>query len=259
MTAHPTDHVKLNNAPLKRVICQVRFPPLLGFGPTGVRPFQKAIEDEYPDVETERVLAGLHVLGAETTPTTIDLKEVFRFVAADGHTRVTLTEDFLSLETTAYSRFPDFLANWEQVLRAAIQTMELRRQARLGLRFTNVIEQEHAETLDQWSGLIEDHLLTDVRYTAELFSGATFASQHMIRLTTSTGAVAFRHGYPSLPGEELPAGYFLDIDNYDDRPTVIDVERHRERLVAWDHQSYQLLHGSVTQTLWESFKPEGGQ
>jgi uncharacterized protein (TIGR04255 family) len=191
------------------------------------------------------------------------MKDVYRFSAIEGHTRVGLSEDFIALETIQYNRFTDFAQRWERLMRMSMETLGIRRRARLGLRFINVIEREGGggdETVDSWAGSIRDHLLTSVRGTARSLSATAQLAQQTVLLATDAGKVTFRHGCPPPPEENLPAaGYLIDIDNYDDEPILIDLEHDRKRLAAWDHQSYQLLRGSVTTGLWASFEPEGEQ
>ncbi len=256
MTADAIRHVKLQRAPLKRAICQLRFPTVLGFSASVVRPFQQAVEDEYPSVRVDRVIVGVGSSGVDSPPPQVDLKDVYRFSVIEGDTVVAIADDFLSLETSNYDRFAHFSARWERVVRLACETLGLRYQARLGLRYTNIVENHAPEVVEGWAGLIRDHLLLPVKAISAPIEATALAEQHVIRAMTAHGGIVFRHGFPSPPEDHLPAGYLIDIDNYDDTPKRIDIPGHLAQLASWDHQSYALLRSSVTDALWGSFGPE---
>ena len=251
-------HVKLQQAPLKRVICQLRFPTILGFSASTMRPFQQAIEDSYPLIHVEKVIVGVAIMGADVNPTQVDIKDVFRFAVADGDTTVAVSEDFISLETTNYDRFTHFSERWEGLMTSALATLGVRHQARLGLRYTNIIERDTAaDTIDTWTGVIQEHLLRPIQAISAPIGATAFAEQHVVRANTEHGGIVFRHGFPTPPEEQLPIGYMLDIDNYDDKPKTIAIPQHLVQLAQWDHQSYALLRASVSDAQWASFGPEG--
>lgn len=250
-------HVKLRNAPLKRMICQLRYPPELGFGASVVRPLQKALADDYPNATSQQAVWGV-TLGPDGKPVTFDVREVFRFASENETAVVQVTSEFLAFETTAYSRFPDFAARWQKILRAAIQVLELRKQQRLGLRYTNVIERQDTRTVSDWRGLIQDHLLASALHMAASSDAVPLSSEQSLVLQTAQGTCLFRHGFPNLStlNEPLQPGYILDIDSYDDHLQDINIDQHMALLSAWNHQSYRLLQSAVSDELWASFNPE---
>lgn len=250
-------HVKLMNAPLKRMICQLRYPPELGFSATVVRPLQKKLANEYPNATIDQAVAGV-TLAPDGKPVKFDIKDVFRFTAEDEATTVQVTSDFIAFETANYSRFPDFAGRWHRIITAAVDILDLRKQQRLGLRYTNVIERPNITTVIGWRGLIRDHLLDASVQLSGLCDATASAAEQTIILQTSQGTCLLRHGFPALStlNEPIPQGYILDIDSYDERLQDIDIDRQMAMLDAWNHQSYQLLHGAVSDELWASFAPE---
>ncbi len=251
------EHRKLRNAPLKRMICQLRYPPVLGFSALAVRPLQKALEDEYPNLTVDQAVLGV-TLAPDGKPVKFDMRDVFRFATEDGTTVVQVTSDFIAFETANYSRFPDFADRWRRIIGATVQAFELRKQQRLGLRYTNVIEQPNIESASAWKGLIRDHLLAAVADTTRSCDAVASATEQNIVLQTSQGTCMFRHGFPALSAinQPIPPGYVLDIDSYDERLQDINIEAQMAMLDAWNHQSYRLLRGAVSDELWASFNPE---
>ena len=249
--------VRLGRSPLRRVVCQLRFPRELGFDASLVRPFQKALASEYPHATPERVVAGV-TLGPDGKPMEFDIKDVFRFQAEDRATTVQIADESVSLETTAYAGFHDFGARWRQVLDAAIQALDLRTQVRLGLRYTNAIEDAGIAELADWRGRIDDDLLDAATALASAEGGRAVAGEGSVLLRLPEGLCAFRHGFPRLTGvadTPVPA-YVVDIDSYDERTLQIDVEAQLATLSIWNHRSVRLLRGAVSDALWASFEPE---
>lgn len=141
LIAKPPDEVPLRPAPLVRVIAQVRFPPILSIGDRSfVGHFQEAIREKYPILQSEQT-HGL-ILGSQGL-TPIEPQVIWRFTDASGNWRVSLTSDFLSLETIAYSSRTDFLARLESVLLALDIHIKPLIVERFGLRYIDrIISQE---------------------------------------------------------------------------------------------------------------------
>jgi len=250
-------HVRLGNSPLRRIVCQMRYPVELGFDATVVRPLQKQLATYYPQAASERAVTGI-VLAPDGTPARIDVKEVFRFISEDETSIVQITDEFVALETTAYSRFEDFADRWKRIVSAVAEAIDVRKQTRLGLRYTNVIERPNVNSVSEWHGLISQHLLTSVTEVSAVGGGVSIQFEQTILIETSTGVCALRHGYPRISAANMPipAGYVIDVDSYSEQQRDIDTREQTEILSAWNNQSYQLLRSSVTSQLWESFEPE---
>jgi len=248
--------VRLGRSPLRRVVCQLRYPRELGFDASLARPFQKALAPDYPHATPERVVAGI-TLGPEGKPVDFDIKDVFRFQSEDGATTVQLADEFVALETTAYAGFRDFGARWRGVLDAAVRALDLRTQVRLGLRYTNAVEDARIDDLAGWRGHVADWLLDASAALAAGEGGRAVAGEGSVLLRLPDGLCAFRHGFPRLGGvADSPApAYILDIDSYDERTLPIDAEAQLATLSDWNHRSVRLLRGAVTDALWASFEP----
>jgi hypothetical protein len=100
----PPSEVPLKNAPLLRVIAQVRFPTLLAVRSADrVSGFQDAVRDRYPYLEQENV--AVFPPGLISVPDGGHDRVVhWRFWDEQRHWRTTLNQDFLAIETTAYER-----------------------------------------------------------------------------------------------------------------------------------------------------------
>ena len=120
--AAPPAEVPLANAPLIRVIAQVRFPLVVAVEQREfIAPFQEAVRARYPVLRQEQT-QGLVLSAGGVAPA--PAQTAWRFSDLDGHWRVSLTPDFLALETTSYTRRSDFLFRLREVVTALEEHVE---------------------------------------------------------------------------------------------------------------------------------------
>lgn len=201
------DEVPLANAPLIRVIAQVRFPEILSVEqPNFVAPFQKAICAEYP------------VLRQEQIPTAVPERQhtAWRFSDASGAWRVSLTPQFLALETTKYTSRSDFFSRLRDAVTALGEHIEPSQVDRLGVRY-----------IDRITGADVDNIKDLVRPEVRGLAGtkiaahaAHFLSETMFDLATRNALVVARWG-------QLPPGATLDpaaIEPSTEKSWILDVD-----------------------------------
>lgn len=140
----PPAEVPLKNAPLVRVIAQLRFPLIASVDKRDfIAPFQEAIRREYPVLRPEQsrslVFGPAGVVDARSSNT-------WRFDDPKGW-RVSLAPEFLSLETTRYTSRDDFLARFEQVLVALREHVNPHVTDRLGIRYIDRVTGTNLEDL----------------------------------------------------------------------------------------------------------------
>src|SRR5262249_53345171 len=108
LVAPPPAEVPLANAPLVRVIAQVRFPLVVAVEQREfIAPFQEAVRAKYPVLRQEQTQG---VLLSPAGVASVPAQTAWRFSDIEGHWRVSLTPDFLALETTSYTSRSDFLS-----------------------------------------------------------------------------------------------------------------------------------------------------
>jgi uncharacterized protein (TIGR04255 family) len=153
LIASPPEEVPLKAAPIVRVIAQVRFPPILSIKESSfVASFQEAIRDKFPILRPEQSHGFiLGTQGFEPAEPSI----IWRFMDIDGNWRVSLTSDFVSLETTNYLSRSDFLERLEGILIAVNTHIKPQVIERLGLRY---IDQIKGEDLTQLSNLVRPEI-----------------------------------------------------------------------------------------------------
>ncbi len=125
--------VPLRNAPLARVIAQVRFPLVIAVEKREfVAPFQQAVQARYPVLRQEQAQAFVFGPGG---PGIAQQQTAWRFTDVAGLWRLSLTPEFLAIETSAYESRSDFLARLGEALGALEQCVAPKLVDRLGLRY----------------------------------------------------------------------------------------------------------------------------
>ncbi len=153
LIAPPPEEVPLKDAPLIRVIAQVRFPPILSIEKKDfVGSFQEAIREKYPILQPEQTQTfALEVKGA-VQPT---VQLTWRFIDTADSWRVSLATNFMALETTAYSSRRDFLERLEHILIALDKSFKPQRIERFGLRY---IDRLVGQDLQDISSLVKPEI-----------------------------------------------------------------------------------------------------
>lgn len=255
--ADSKEHIKLHKAPLCRAICQMQFYQLFDLNDEKVSLIQKALLDEYPNASRARVVIGFEEEDNEQAlkPT---ISSLYRFSALEGQPTISLTDRSVSLETTVYKRFADFSARWEVITNLLEKDLGVRYQSRLGFRYTNVVRKQKASSVLDWQGTICDSFLAAEIGIAKLNGSTAKLAQHQVSFSMSQGAFLVRYGSSPPPDDpNLPEGFLIDIDTYDDEPKRVDFDQQKHILAQWNHAMYRILRWSVTDDQWVKFEPEG--
>ena len=143
---HPTlvREVPLPVTPLARVIAQARFPIILSVrNPDKVAAFQEDLREIYPHLSEEQV----HSIGL-TASQMPNVRQGLIWRLADSEQsprwRVSLGEDFVSVETSDYDGRQDFLDRLRAVLAAVENAFKPAGAQRLGLRYIDRLTGEAA-------------------------------------------------------------------------------------------------------------------
>lgn len=184
----------------------------------------------------------------------VNTSEVFKLQTAARDWTVTATSSFISIETTNYRRFADFLERWCAVFDAACEALDLKLQTRIGLRYQNQIDlpDASASTLQR---AISAPLLGPVashRLTTE-----PVASFQEVQLSLGDARCTLRHGLQLTPAGSPT--YLLDIDVFDEHTLEInDHEDHFKQLESFNELAWEIFEWSVTPEQFALFSPEGG-
>lgn len=196
LLARPTQEVTLKDAPLVRVLTQLRFPKILSIPKEEfVAPFQEAIREEYPVLrleEGQEVLFGSGGVEARAI-------KVWRFHDLQENWRVSLGTDFLALETTAYTSRSDFVGRFARVAQALKDHIDPKTVDRLGVRY---IDRIHGDALSNIDAFVRPEMAGILSTNLGDFAQQSI-SETFLRVPDAPWAMSVRWG-------KLPAGATLD-------------------------------------------------
>ena len=131
----PAPHRQLKDAPLIRVLCQVRWPNTANFDLDHVaRVLAAKVGEYYPVLDRKDEVEFIFTpQGVSQKPT----GAIHLLSSADDAWTVSLGGNFLALETSAYRGHQDFLQRLEVLLEALVGAAQIPQCTRLGYRYTN--------------------------------------------------------------------------------------------------------------------------
>ena len=242
----PPEEVALKRAPLVRVLGQIMFPIIAKLAQQNeIAAFQDRIRSKYPLLNPEQVHHIEMTPGAEPR---VRADVIWRFASADRVWRVSLSTNFVSLETTAYTSRQEFVERLTDIARALEATVDPKLVLRVGVRYINRIE---GDALDRLAELIKPEVL------GVLQTPFKDAAEHLITesmLRTEEGQLLARWG-------SLPAGatvdpqaldpittpsWILDLDLFALEQGPFEADAIGARVLAFARRQYAVFRFVIT-------------
>lgn len=246
-----SDYKKLENQPLKFVLAEFRFSPVLQIAEFIPR-IQEALRKRYP-IPKKKSEQAIQIQPDGVAVSKIDS---WAFISADKKSAVDVNQERLLYITTDYPRFEGFSASCEHALAMLMEIVEPNLIFRIGLRYGDLIKVNETETLSE---LVTDHFgypqplhgLGSARHqTVELF------------LSTDMGGLAIRtlyglHNLTCLPDVQgLPVA--ISADSEASERLVLDFDHFWEagdESVNFDTadvlQKLSALHETSREAFWK--------
>jgi uncharacterized protein (TIGR04255 family) len=249
------DQPRLNFAhnPLKTVVWQMRFPPLLAVNdPIFAAKFQAAIRADYPIAEPRANHANVTVGEGASPGESGGGAWHFRDEASEWV--VALHQDFLSLETSNYIRFEDFRTRLERLLDTVEDELKPSHVTRLGLRYVDEIRPPNARNPADFTRYLNQDLIGVVA-GKELASYVIDALQ-LIRLEVSPYNMTIRHGFVGPQAEHPDAPFYLiDTDAYELGTHPYSRTHCLERSEEFKRYCWNVFRQSIRDDLLPLLKP----
>jgi uncharacterized protein (TIGR04255 family) len=227
LTASTPEEIPLQNAPLVRVIAQVRFPLITSIEKQDfIASFQEAIRKTYPILRSER-MHGVIFNSQGASPA--QSNTIWRFHDKEDKWRVSLASDFAALETVAYSSRHDFLQRLQHVLSALETEIDPLNVDRLGLRYIDRIEKIDNQDLKM---LVRPELAGIAATEIGKFALQSL-SETMFLFPDSKEKLMARWG-------QLPPKTTIDpatIEPIDDSSWILDLDMFREESRTFETQT----------------------
>jgi uncharacterized protein (TIGR04255 family) len=253
-TDPPPPEVPLTNAPLVRVIGQLRFPLVAAIEQRDfIAPFQEAIRSRYPILrqeQTQQLLFGANIAAPVRSTNT-----AWRFNSEDGHWRVSLTSDFLALETTKYTSRNDFLERFKTIIEALASRIDPKLVDRFGVRY---IDRISGDALADIARLVRPEVRGLIGTPAA--ASITHAISETVFADNDTQALV-RWGLlpPNVtvdPAAIEPSGapsWILDLDMFSTAPVPFSIDRVMTDARRYTERMYTFFRWAVTDEFLRHF------
>lgn len=253
----PTE-VPLKNAPLVRVVAQVRFPLITAIGDQQfIAPFQEALRKIYPVLRPERI-QGV-IFGPEGAIPTQE-EQVWRFFDVEDHWRISLAPDFVAVETTKYQSRNDLLSRFRVVLEALKEHIGPELIDRIGLRYVDRVSGDDYSKLSEFIrpeilGIVGHSLSEHALHS--LSETALKVPQHEAIIKTRWGRIPRRGSVDPTVIEPIEEdSWILDLDMFSKETRHFDVDDLSKRTKDFAERLYAFFRWAVTD---EFLKHYGGK
>ena len=208
----PPPEVHLPRSPLVNVLCQMRFPVVASLEQKDfIAPFQEAIRHQYPTLVRDQ---GIEL---SFTPQSggFTQKVIWRMVDKSQSRRVSVGDNFLSLEMSAYPGRTRFLDALNYVVEQLYATIQPDFVERIGLRYINRFM---FRNLVHLSEIVQPGVLGIVHEDMDEHLTSSFSESRfrISQQTTANGKWGLLPGGQSYDPTVLPAieeqSWILDID-----------------------------------------------
>jgi uncharacterized protein (TIGR04255 family) len=248
-------HERLSRPPLKAMLGQIRFPPVLALGErTYLAAFQDAVRDEYPDLTEQSQFGILVGPTGPVGPLSTAPEKRWKLSTADGRWSIGISQNSITLEASAaqYTDYGEFRARFEQIWPAAISHLRPQRRVQQGLRYVNHIEDDRPPSA--WHELINPSLLGAVG--SDVLGDQIENASSTYRLRIGDGTLVLKHGIVRA-GPQRKRGYLLDFDHFTQQPGNTDVTDVLGTFDRFHDVIYPLFRWCITARALELFRVAG--
>ncbi len=235
----------LANAPLTRVVVQVRFSSILKIdSKEGVAPFQELARKDYPLFEQVSTAS----VQFDMTPNGPAFRQIpanaWRFSDPTRQSVVTLTSDAITFETSAYPGRSNFIAHWATILGWIDDTYGPGLAVRIGMRYLNRIAGEAVTRLPDWikPNLIGVALPDLSDHVSQAISEAN--------LNIEEGGMLLRWGI-------LPKGVTIDpglLDPIDTKSWLLDIDAFSNEQRSFDSNALVDTYQRLAERIYAMFR-----
>ncbi len=244
--------------PLREVICQVRFPPILRIETEPPAAFQDRVRAEYPmfrEVQPELPTTNMPAEMVSIFRSMLSTRArstAYEFASEDGAWSITLSRDAVALKTTAYGRWEDFRDHLDGPLRSLSELYKPALFSRVGLRYVDVIQRSMLGLMDRpWLELLKPHIAGEFAAT-ELADQIEHAARELRIRLADEGSVMIRHGIAVDEGANEQC-FVIDSDFFTERR--LEPQNALERLGSFNRNSGRLFRWCIQETLHSAMRP----
>lgn len=248
--------------PLDRVICQLRFPPILKIDAEIPAEFQDRVRKDFPNYSEATELRVEPSPGIKGELPTELLSKVlqststknYKFSSEDGEWEINLTRTFIALTANKYERWEKFREKIEILSKALIEIYSPAHFSRIGLRYIDVIQRSSLGlNAVNWKQLFQPYIL-GVLGAAEI-SDFVRNAESRYEIGLSDGESTVRMITKLVEDEENgEIRYMIDSDFFNTKKTPIN--ETMGRLDYFNKRASRLIQWCITDRLHKSLEPQ---
>lgn len=247
--------IPLESAPLVGVLFQVRFPEIVSISQKSfIAALQERLRGDFPYLNGDQ-LQAVQITGQGATVQMTN-ETVWRFTDKSKAWRLSLSPQFLALETKRYESRKDFVARLKVILAATRDTIDPSIVLRTGMRY---IDRVQFTQNNEVANLIRDEL----RVSAGLSQHALHSVSDVL-CETEEGKLLVRWGVlpkgathdPDMMPPAENKSWFLDLDSFSEHnasPMPFDPDTIAEHADALAARAYSFFRWAVTPDFIEKF------
>ncbi|MDH3598135.1 MAG: TIGR04255 family protein [Candidatus Tectomicrobia bacterium] len=254
----PPEEIPLRNAPLVRVIAQVRFPVIASIEKREfIASFQEVLRDTYPVLRQEKT-QGV-VLGPQGVAST-QSSVVWRFRDIDEKWRLSLAPDFIAIETISYTSRNDFLYRFQLALDGIVDHIGPKIVDRLGLRYIDRIEGQDLEDIND---LVRPEMV-GILATPMASQAEQSVHEAILNVPESNAKLRARWGQvppnstvdPAAIEPKSTPSWLLDLDMFSTKPLDFDTANLMMHARVYAERIYTLFRWAVTDEFLQRYGGE---
>lgn len=251
--------IRLTDAPLELVLCQVRWPELTFLQEDRLRPlalqFGEGIAD-YPIFSEGKEIN--YIITPEGVTQNV-VGSVYQWTSADQTWHVSLAKRFFTLYCTKYSQYPDFDKRLRGLLEQLRLVVKVPMIERVGVRYVNRIVDEAA--LEDLNKMISPQVLGYQALPLEIGEASLKASNNVAIYSIGDCNLQVRSGIVP-PGETVdPAlaplasrpSWVLDLDASTEGRWILDTDEVADRAGHLSDIAYDFFKMVVTEEFEDQF------
>ena len=247
--------------PLDRVICQLRFPPILKIETEIPAEFQECIRQDFPEFrEKEETTLSIPKTIQREVPMGVIQQLMpsetknYEFTSEDGFWRVNLSRTFVALTSTKYETRQQFKDKLINPLNSLIEIYKPAYFSRIGLRYVDIIRRSVLK-LDNvaWGELLQPYVLGLLGSPDVSKNVQTLEAKYEIRLDDGSSTARIVTGLVECE-EKHEVCFMIDTDFFTTSKT--DASQVMNKLDYFQIRASRLIQWLITNRLHTAMEPE---
>ena len=253
--------VRYKKNPLIKVICQLRYPPILRIDSEVPSAFQDSIREHFPLYNENIELQQETAVGIKLQISPEVIKQLtktgniksYEFSTADGVCRINLTRTFMSIFTSQYNKWEDFIMMFQPSIEALLKIYKPPFFTRIGLRYVDIFDRSKLGISDsnwnellkpQFIGLLSTEIGNDIKHSENIYE---------INLPDNISIVRIATSFVKNKNTKEQC-YLVDSDFY--FPSRINNEDITSKLDFLHGEASKLIQWIITPKLHNAMEPE---